>query len=94
VTDDQTAYDELNPKERAERERLIPENLRMIGEHVAAGWTWSKNTMTHHEDPDIHYWIEPYTQQIVLSPKLAEAIASGRLPQLKTDRAEGLDGGH
>jgi hypothetical protein len=90
MADDPTANHKFSP----ELKRLIAENLQVIGEHVAAGWSWDQNTLTHHDDPDIHYWIEPYTQKAALSPKLAEAIAMGRLPRLKPDRGEGMDNGH
>ena len=85
MADDPTDVDERTPEERAEWQRIIGENLQMISQHIDAGWSWGRNTMTHPTDPALHYWIEPYSQKLVLSPNLAGQMTEEMLRQLKAD---------
>ena len=46
----------------------------MTEDRIDAGWTWddAEVTPTHPADPEIHYRIDPATQEVVLPAKLVE----------------------
>jgi hypothetical protein len=54
---------------------------------VDAGWNWdrAKVTRTHPADPEIHYRIDPATQEVILSAKLVEQVRA----ELKRPRRGG-----
>ncbi len=63
MTDEQTDDDELTPEERATVEREHVEQETFIREYVEAGWVWNgkEHTLTHPDDPEVYYWINPHT---------------------------------
>ncbi len=78
------ANDESCPEGLTEWERIIIDNKQMIKSHENAGWNWdeAKVTRMHPNDPDIHYRIDPATQEIILSPKLVEQVR-GQLKRVR-----------
>jgi hypothetical protein len=70
------AHDETSPEGLTEWERIIVEDKQMIKSNDDAGWNWdeAKVTRTHPDDPDIHYQIDPATQEVILSAKLVEQV--------------------
>jgi hypothetical protein len=68
--------DETHPEGLTEFE-LTAFRIDDISEHRDdVGWSWdqSKVTRTHPDDPEIHYRIDPATQEVVLSAKLVEQL--------------------
>jgi hypothetical protein len=88
-------YDELSPEERAEIEHQYVENRKFIDEHVGVGWIWDDkaHTLTHPDDPEIQYWINPHTYKQILSKKLAEQAKAAIIRQIKSDRGEPVGDG-
>jgi len=93
MTDEQTEDDELTPEERATVEREYAEHQTFIREYVEAGWVWNgkENTLTHPDDPEMYYWINPHTYKQLLSPKLVAHAKQHIMRQIKVDRGEAID---
>jgi hypothetical protein len=77
-------------EERADIEREYVEYRTFIDEHVEVGWIWDDktHTLTHPDDPEIQYWINPHTYKQILPKKLAEQAKAAIIRQIKADRGE------
>jgi hypothetical protein len=70
------ARDETHPEGLTEFELIAFRDDDIIEHRGDVGWSWdqAKVTRTHPDDPEIHYRIDPATQEVVLSPKLVEQL--------------------
>ena len=70
------ARDETHPEGLTEFELIAFKDDDIIEHSTDAGWTWDKAkvTRTQPDDPEIHYRINPATQQVILSDKLMEQV--------------------
>jgi hypothetical protein len=70
------AHDEGCPEGLTEWELIIFKDEDILPKHTDAGWNWDepKLTRTHPDDPEIHYRIDPATQEVILSAKLVEQV--------------------
>jgi hypothetical protein len=68
--------DESCPEGLTEWELIIFKDEDILPNHTDAGWNWdeAKVTRTQRNDPDIHYRIDPATQEVILSAKLVEQV--------------------
>jgi hypothetical protein len=68
--------DESSPDGLTEWELIVFKDEDILPDHTDAGWNWdeAKVTRTHPDDPDIHYRIDPATQEVILSAKLVEQV--------------------
>src|SRR3954452_11327234 len=68
--------DEIHPEGLTEFELIAFRDDDVIEHRDDVGWSWdqAKVTRTHPDDPEIHYRIDPATQEVVLSAKLVEQL--------------------
>jgi hypothetical protein len=55
----------------------------LMQERAQAGWVWDEktHTLTHPQDRQLQFAIDPATRQLSLSPKLAEQLMGRSGPQ-------------
>ena len=87
MNDTEQARDETSPEGLTEFELIVFRDDDIIKQCTDAGWSWdrAKVTRTHPADPEIHYRIDPVTQEVVLSAKLVEQVRA----ELKRPRRGG-----
>ncbi len=80
-----TAEEEV---EQAELQKKVAHNRHLIDDLIQNGWKWSeteKDMLVSPEDKALFAWRDPYTQELLLSPKLAESLLAG----IRRGRGEG-----
>lgn len=70
------ARDETHPEGLTEFELIAFNDDDIIEHSTDAEWIWDKAKVTrmHPDDPEIHYRIDPATQEVILSAKLVEQV--------------------
>jgi hypothetical protein len=69
--------DDLTPEERAAWEKKLEFLREMLAWAQSQGLQWDasdKNALAHPQDKDLSAWRDPYTGELLLSPKLAERL--------------------
>jgi hypothetical protein len=87
MNDNEQARDEYSPEGLTEFEPMVLGDDDIIEYRTDAGWSWdrAKVTRTHPADPEIHYRVDPTTQEVTLSAKLVEQMRA----ELKRPRRGG-----
>lgn len=56
-------------------DKTAQENEQFVRALLAAGWTHTEDNMiVHPSDPDINAYFNPYSKQLLLSPKLVSVL--------------------
>jgi hypothetical protein len=82
VANQEQADDCLTPAEAAEQSAFEAKRLdaeKHLKELEAAGWTLEYQQWPHPDDPEMFIYLDPYTADELLSPKLVERIKAGRI---------------
>jgi hypothetical protein len=76
--------DELTPEDLAAAEKEVQPHRDLLAWVLSQGLGRDKtqpNNFVHPNDPDLSAWRDPHTQEMLLSPKMAEMLAE----QIKRD---------